>query len=1041
MKTGNAAVIAWVAAFLGMLLAMTHVSLADTDVRKVSSDVMEKVSENGKVRVTIELANRTDLGRSVQQESAEVKSMVRAGAVKHDFGNVLSATLTREEITQLERSRAVARVTLVGTRQLSLQSSVALVNATHAAPLQENSINLTGLGRTICIIDSGVNYSHESLGGCYGNSSNTSTCKVWGGWDYCANNADCSTSDEIPEDVEGHGTHVAGIAAANGSIRGVAPGARIVMLKACNASGSCNDDDVQAGINWCVGNRTALNISVISMSLGSGTNTNYCNNDPLAPQINTAVGNNITVIVSAGNNGNTTAIGAPACVQNATAIGSIRKDDATFDYNRNALVQLVAPGYQINATSVAGSYVVQSGTSMSAPHVAGAVAILVQYLNLTGRVRTPPQIVSTLNSTGRRVYDSGSGLNYSRINIYDALISLDATAPNVTLVSPTNGTTLLGANQTFRCNATDLALRNATLYVWNTSSSIINQSSQSMSGAGAVLEVNVTNLSSAEHRWNCLFNDANNNNAFVAANRTLTIATLSSVLMTPSNGLVTRQNQTFQCNATTSGTLSNVTFYLWNSSTSLENATSTNVSGTANSTNFTVNFTRDDTYAWNCFFTTTANSQQFATANFSVTYDLIAPRVNITEPGNKSWQNKANFNVTLNENGSCVASLDSGVTNVTLSSTNNRVFNATNSTLIHGSSYNASYYCNDTAGNLNTSIRQSFTAGLTAPNITLLAPNNSYNLTASSAIVVFNYSVSDELNISRCSLVLNGVFNLTNNSITNASANQSFTQTLSAASHTWLVNCTDDAGNQGNSSARTITILSPPSESAGSSSGGGGGGGGAAPAVSKLYKPSSEDIKQGFTRALKPADSIQITLLVPAPSVGAESGSGLSGEPSNKTYVVNHTISVENVTNNSVDLVIRSEPFKLTLLVGQEKRLNLTSALAYDLLVKLEGIVNKSANITVKAIQELIPPQLVLSAENDTLRGNTSVNRTGNASTTGHEAAGKSSRRAVKAALILLLLVGIAVVGVYTYRLLVRGTQKKSQKEESEEDKTRTGSS
>ena len=967
-----------------------------------------------KVRVYITLEERSIMRRSVHTSQADVRSIIGDDAVKHTFENTLSAFVTRDELEQLEHTEGVSRVSLVGTRQIMLQSSRALVNATHAAPLHVNGINLTGFGQTICVIDTGVNYSHESLGGCYGNASASSTCKVWGGWDYCANNADCSTSDEVPDDVYGHGTHVAGIAAANGSIQGVAPDARIVMIKACNASGNCFDDDIQAGINWCIGNRTTLNISVISMSLGSGTNSNYCNDDPLAPQINSAVGSNITVVIATGNGGSTTGISAPACVQNATAIGSIRKNDATFDYNRNNLTLLVAPGFSINSTAVGGGYALQSGTSMATPHAAGAVAILTQYLNMTNRVRTPAQIISTLNSTGRRINDAGSNWNYSRIDIYSAVISLDTTAPNVTLVGPANATSSLNVNQTFNCNATDLSLRNVTLFVWNSSSSIVNQSVRTISGNNNAAEFNATNLTRGTHQWNCLFADENNNSAFTASNRTITVSDVTTTLAAPGNTLITNVNQTLSCNATTTATLANSTLYVWNSSTALLNTTVLNASGSANTTNFSYNFLNEDVHTWNCLFTTTSNLQQFASANFTITYDVTNPRVNLTEPGNKSRQNAGYFNATLNENGTCSYTFTGGVINYTMSSANQRFYNATNTTLAHGSNHTASYYCNDSAGNRNNTLSQSFYVDLLVPNVTLLNPNVSYNLTASSTSITFNYTVIDESNISACRFILNGAVNTTNSTVSNNSANHSFAITLAAGTFTWLVNCTDEAGGTGNSSSRSVILTEPASASGGSSGGSGGGGGGAATSTTgTTYRPTMSDVQKGFTRQLKPSDSIKVAIPI---SVPTSSGVGSSGSSSGNTSTVEHTVTVDNVTNTSAQITVRSEPIKLTLNIGQEVRLNLTSSAYYDLYIKLENIVNTSANITVRVIAE---PMLAINASSLSSGASSNTSRAAdNASLTNapldisKTGAGKAW---LKYGLIILIVCIIIAIAVYLF--------------------------
>ena len=98
---------------------------------------------------------------------------------------------------------------------------------------------------------------------------------------------------------------------------------------------------------------------------------------------------------------------------------------------------------------------------------------------------------------------------------------------------------------------------------------------------------------------------------------------------------------------------------------------------------------------------------------------------------------------------------------------------------------------------------------LTAPNITLIFPSDSYSTT--STLITFSYNVTDSSNIANCSLIINSIIDSTNSSITR-NTNQNFTKTLSVGSYTWSVNCTDVFNNQGNSATRSITLSASGSE-------------------------------------------------------------------------------------------------------------------------------------------------------------------------------------------------------------------------------------
>jgi serine protease AprX len=277
-------------------------------------------------------------------------------------------------------------------------------------------------------------------------------------------------------DDNGHGIYVAGIVAANGGLKGVAPDSKIIAIKVCTSAGSCSDANIMAGMDWCINNATRFNITTISMSIGADCDlqpsecfSSYCNADPIAGRVNQAVGENISVVISTGNDGSSTKISSPSCIQNVTAVSSSTKTNAMSSFaNRNSLVDLLAPGGNslisgsINSTEASKlglhkprNYMVCSGTSMAAPHVSGALSLLRQYSSLTSQYTTPDSLQNTLNSTGIGIYDSASGLNFSRIQVYSALISLDNSLPIVNLSSPSNATTTLERNITFDCNATD----------------------------------------------------------------------------------------------------------------------------------------------------------------------------------------------------------------------------------------------------------------------------------------------------------------------------------------------------------------------------------------------------------------------------------------------------------------------------------------------------------------------------------------------------------------------------------------------------------
>ena len=691
--------------FLILITGIFFVSSEGSKV-KISKEVDEAFLKNDEVRVIVKLKEPSSI------ETTQEKILKNFD--KKDFRkykDLISMKVSQKELKELEENLNVEKISYSHQIKAFLQDSVPLINASIIWPIQINNINITGIDETVCVIDTGINFSHPDLTG------KNKTCIIDCFDKTCVEN--CSIGDD-----NGHGTHVAGIVGANNGIKGVAINVSLIGLKVLdsNGNGSGNGLDLVNAIDWCIENKENYNISVITMSLGTTTlYDNYCDDTfstTWTKSINNATSHNISVVIATGNDGNTTHISSPACIQNATSVGWSNKNDTIIsNSNRNNITDLFAPGTSINSTYNNGGYTPLSGTSMATPHVAGAIALINQFLRLTGQTKTPQEIESVLNSTGKIIDDSGgSGLNFSRIDIYSAILSLDETAPNVTLSSPADTITTNTMNQTFSCNATDeLRLENITFYLWN-STGIYNQTTTDVSGTFNETSINITNLAYDNYEWNCLAYDQNGNSAFADSNFSLYIGNVSVTLNTPSNNTFTNQNQTFNCSAesNTEIGLTNMTFYLWNSSQSLLYNLSKNISGVSNSTTFQYNFTNETDYYWNCQAYNNVSQSTFAEENYTITYDITKPNLTSVSPfpgdaTSNSVSRTFYYNISDNFNiANCSLIVNNNIQLTNYSITNFSLTQNFTKSFTSGT-YNWKINCTDKAGNQNSSIQKSFT--------------------------------------------------------------------------------------------------------------------------------------------------------------------------------------------------------------------------------------------------------------------------------------------------------------------------------------------
>lgn len=208
-----------------------------------------------------------------------------------------------------------------------------------------------GAPALVCIIDSGIDARHPSLAG------------------HVAAGIDLVRGDDEPDDEAGHGTHMAGIIAADeGPMRGVS-NARIASAKILDAHGVGATSDLVAALSWCAGQRA----DVILMALSEDTPT-----QALARAIRDAASEGRVLVASAGNTGPCAdCVTYPASDPHVVAVGSVGRTLARSPFSAaGRALDLALPGEGIVSTVPGGGFRAGSGTSQAAAFAAGAIAAI-----------------------------------------------------------------------------------------------------------------------------------------------------------------------------------------------------------------------------------------------------------------------------------------------------------------------------------------------------------------------------------------------------------------------------------------------------------------------------------------------------------------------------------------------------------------------------------------------------------------------------------------------------------------------------------------
>lgn len=354
----------------------------------------------------------------------------------------------------------VAELDEAGLQALAASGSVELIAEDEAHhPMLPQSVPLVqapevwkrghnGTSQVVAVLDTGFDTSHPFLAGriaeeaCF--STNSVAYKIS---PLCPNGrtSQTGTGSAVACTYSGctHGTHVAGIAlGAASAINGVGPGARLLAVQIfskvddpdqCGGTAPCVltylSDELRA-LQWVSKQIKKLPIASINMSVGGGEYAEPCDTNMLKSNIDQLRAAGIPTVIASGNYGYANAVTSPACISSAIAVGATNKDDvigtvikngAPYTYSDGSpMVKLLAPGTDILSSIPGGGYATKWGTSMAAPHVAGAWAVL----KSQKPTATVDQVLSAFADTGKPITDPRNGLIKPRIDVDAAALAL-----------------------------------------------------------------------------------------------------------------------------------------------------------------------------------------------------------------------------------------------------------------------------------------------------------------------------------------------------------------------------------------------------------------------------------------------------------------------------------------------------------------------------------------------------------------------------------------------------------------------------------------
>jgi len=449
-----------------LLLLWSSITHAGT----LAPEALLKARHDGSVRVLVMLNDETASqmeSKSILERKNQVRQKVSAvlgrlpeknSRVYHRFNLIPAFAIQASPavLKTLQNDPAVSRIDLdvPGSGNAVAPDESSVLN--NVSPLQ--GLGLDGSGMKVAVIDSGVDTDHVDLQPrlvdqqCFcSNNSGVGGC--------CPNGQATQSGAGAAEDGNGHGTNVNGIIVGQGNVapRGAVPAAELVVVRVLdNNNGFCCTSDVIAAMDWVATNHPdvdAVNLSLGTNALFAGNCDNATSyTQAMSVAVNNLIAKGAVVTLSSGNQGNSNAMAAPACVQNAVSVGatwdftggsrtflgctesSTAPKQPTCFTNRSTTTDLYGAGAFVTATGFNGATSSYGGTSQASPMVAACAIALKQAVPFS----TVTQRVDAMKLAPTTVTDAVSGRSYPFLDCVDAVqVLIGDVPPTLTLADAT----------------------------------------------------------------------------------------------------------------------------------------------------------------------------------------------------------------------------------------------------------------------------------------------------------------------------------------------------------------------------------------------------------------------------------------------------------------------------------------------------------------------------------------------------------------------------------------------------------------------------